>query len=482
MAGKRTKKLSPREKRKKNIRLIVQSNELVEARYMFDTWEMRFFYFFAAMIRKNDEESKKYRVWLKDIRKTYKLNNNDSYHQLREASKRLSDKSVFLNYEKDGTMREVKHRFIKFVDYATDGQDIAYNQEYIDVSIDKEILPFLLHVQKNFDPAITRYTAYDFRNIIELKPYSARIYQLLKKEEYRKEITIVIDDLKKIFNIVDEYKRFSTLYQRIIEPSLISINEHTDITVPIEKIEKLKRGRRIYAIRIPIYAKSMREVSAMRGEDVHGNPFGDIAIIEPVEGKTKADVLYERFEEIVVKDFGVTPSVFIKMLSSGKYSKEAVAQAIEVTRRAKYNQEVKKSVPAFFVTALKNGFTDEKVEQKKKQKKQSNIKLREQRVKELENKYLSKKAAKVKELLEEVEGVREKTLAYLKASKDKILKKRLDRLGLSFDTMDLQDFRDDKILRSFFIKGIIHEYKSYFESLEKEYQKELSQFSKKQVF
>ena len=479
MAGKRTKKLSPREKRKKDIRLIVQSNELVEARYMFDTWEMRFFYFFASMIRKNDEEDKKYRVWLKDIKQAYKLNNNDSYHQLREASTRLSDKSVFLNYEKDGTTREIKHRFIKFVDYAQEGQDIDYNQEYIDVSIDKEMLPFLLHVQKNFDPAITRYTSYDFRNIIGLKPYSMRIYQLLKKEEYRKEILIVIDDLKKMFNIVDEYKRFSTLYQRIIEPSLISINDHTDITVPMERIEKLKRGRKIYAIRIPIYSKTKKEVSEIRGEVMQGqgNLF-EFEEVEIVEEKTRTDILYEEFEETVVKDFGVTPLIFIKMLSTGKYKKEAIEQAIEVTRRAKYNQEIKKSVPAFFVTALKNGFTDEKIEKKKKQKEHKKEDLKGQKIKDLESRYAEKRADKVKEILETVEGVREQTLEYLKVNKNQMLKKRIEVLGLSMETTTLQHFRDDKILRGFFVNGITHEYKAYFESLEKEYQEELAVLKK----
>jgi len=475
MAGKRPKKLSSKEKRKKDIRLIVQSNELVEARYMFDTWEMRFFHFFASMIRKNDVEDKKYRIWLKDVKKAYKLNNNDSYHQLRSAAKRLSDKSVFLNYEQEGVVRELKHRFIKYVDYIQDGQKIIGSQEYVDVSIDREMLPFLLLVQKNFDPEKTRYTAYDFRNVIELKPYSARIYQWLKKEEYRKERILTVDEIKRQFNIIDEYKRFSTLYQRIIEPSLVSINEHTDITIPLDKIEKLKKGRKIYAIRVPIYSKTNKEIAYLQGESIQGTLF-DVQEVDKMDAVpeptlTKVDVLYTTFEQSVVKDFGVTPSVFLKMLLSGVYTKAAIEQAIEVTRRAKFKQEISKSVAGFFVSALKAGFTDEKIERKKKAlaKKKDHTKQLEQ----IEIEYANKKTERIKTILEQEVGAKEKVLAYLKNSTNKQLAARISALNLSVETISIEDFRADKILRGFFIQGILHEYQEYFTDINRAYQQKL---------
>ena len=470
MAGKRPKKLSPKEKRKRDIRLIVQSNELVEARYMFDTWEMRFFFFFASMIRKDDEDDKTYRIWLKDIKKTYKLNNNDSYHQLREASKRLSDKSVFLNYEKDGTVREVKHRFIRFVDYAKEGQQVIDSQEYVDVSIDKEMLPFLLHVKKNFDPLVTRYTSYDFRNIIDLKPYSARIYQLLKKEEYRKEITIVIDELKKQFNIVDEYKRFSTFYQRVIQPSLESINEHTDITVPLDKIAKVKRGRKTYAIRFPIYSKTLEEVSKLRNEFVEENDFKDVIAVEPEIEKTDADILFEEFEDIIVKEWGVTPSIFMRILISGKYGRENIEQAIAVTRRAKYNGEIKKTVAAFFIGALKDGYTDEKVEKAKKAKKHA---YKKQLIAELDAEFADRRQEIINAICTSEHDAIEKVLTHIKSDNFKFtteLRKQVGKLELELASLSLQDFKDNrKVLMNYFYKGVEEKYNPHFEDLLKEY-------------
>jgi len=469
MAGKRPRKLTKREKRKKDIRLIVQSNELVEARYMFDTWEMRFFHFFASMISKDDEEDKTYRIWLNELKKAYRLNNNDAYHQLREAAKRLSDKSVFLTYEKDNTIREVKHRFIKFIDYVKEGQAVLKNEGYVDVSIDKEMLPFLLHVQKNFDPANTRYTSYDFRNVIALKPYSVRIYQLLKKEEYRKERILTVEEIKRQFNIVDEYKRFSTLYQRIIEPSIININEHTDITVPLDKIEKLRKGRKIHALRIPIHSKTKAEIAYLRGEPTQGSLFDvqNMEIAAPEQKRTEADILYGAFEEVVVKDFGVTPSVFLKMITSGNYGEEDIEHAIAVTRRAKYNQEIKKSVPGFFIKALQQGFTDEQLE---KQKKAAASEKQRQDLEALEKEYAERRTERIKQLLESTEGVQEKTILYLKASRNTMLEKRVKELGLSLGNVSIDDFRSDKVLRVFFIEGILHEYRDYFLDIDRWYE------------
>lgn len=484
MAGKRPKPLTNREIRKKNIRLIVQSNELVEARYMFDTWEMRVFHFFASMINKNDDEEKKYRIWLNDIKKAYKLNNNDSYHQLREATKRLSDKSVYLNYEKNGTEREVKHRFIKYVDYAVDGQDISASQEYVDVSIDKEMLPFLLHVQKNFDPAKTRYTAYDFRNVIELKPYAARIYQLLKKEEYRRERILTIDEIKRQFNIVDEYKRFSTLYQRIIEPAFISINKHTDITIPLDKVDKLKRGRKIYALRVPIYSKVEEDISYLVGEAKQASLF-DVVISEDTEVKEElnpADIFFNEFQKVVVESFGVTATVFLKVLKTGKHKKEDIEQAISVTRRAKYNQEIKKNIAGFFLRALKDGYTDPKEEAKKKASKAKKAAEEKKRLKfEIDKLKQAKQVGinnKIREVTTKFPEVTEAAIEEVKNShmaKNLIEKKEID-LGR---TLEIEDYRQDKMLREL-VKGEIIGLKAeFFTEMMQEFDKKIEALEKK---
>ncbi len=389
------KSITKSKKRRGNtIKLVVKSNELVEARYMFDVWETRFFHSLIASIDRKDEDDKVYRLWFKDIKKNFQLKSNQSYSYLREAAISMASKSVYIGWMNDKHRRGRMHRIIRFVDFLEKGQkgEGAKQQEYVDVSIDKDIKPYLLDIKKNFDPKLTRYTSYDLRNIIKLKPYSTRIYELLKQFEYKGFRTIVIEDLKEMFEIKDEYPRFSNFYQKVIITSIDAINKNTDLRIPKDKIEKIKRGRKVYALRFMIMSKSDEEVSIMRNEFVPKTLFDNIEEAEIVEEKlSEADKLFEEFQAIVVKQFGVTPTTFVKMLSSKKYSKKDIEQAINVTRRANYNQMIKSNIAGFFIKALKEGYTDTKEEAKKSRGAAVSSKKAEPNPKKIELQELEKK-------------------------------------------------------------------------------------------
>jgi len=217
---------------------------------------------------------------------------------------------------------------------------------------------------------------------------------------------IKIQALKDAFNITNEYPRFSNFYQKVIKKSIKDINEKTDITVPLDRIEKIKKGRKIEALRFFILSKNRKELTKLRGEE------------EP-----KQRNLFDMD--------GVTPSVFIKMLVSGQYSKEAIEQAIAVTRRAKFNQEIKKSIAGFFVRGLQQGFTDEKIEKQKKGKKEKNKlhKLQKQ-LEKIELEYAKKKDERIKLLLQEQEGVNEIILLYVKENNAYQIKSRAKKLKI----------------------------------------------------
>ena len=58
---------------KSGIALIKKSNDLIEARYKFDVWETRFFLTVLSKIHKDDEEFETYRIYYKEIIKTFGL-------------------------------------------------------------------------------------------------------------------------------------------------------------------------------------------------------------------------------------------------------------------------------------------------------------------------------------------------------------------------------------------------------------------------
>jgi plasmid replication initiation protein len=452
--------------RGETIKLVVKSNELVEARYMFDVWETRFFLSLIAMIDKNDDDEKTYRLWFKDIKTNFKLKSNQSYSYLREAAQSMASKSVYIGWMNDEFRRGRMHRIIRFVDFLEKGQEGKKGvgqQEYVDVSIDKDIKPYLLDIKKNYDPKTTRYTSYDLRNVIKLKSYGMRIYELLKQFEYAGSRTIAVQDLKDMFEITNEYPRFSNFYQKVIKVSVDSINKYTDLRIP--SVEKIKQGRRVAALRFIIESKSDKEVSVLMGDrDMELFDHVDDAAAEPVEKYTPSDILFNQFEEIVVRSFGVTPSTFIKMLNSGKYTKEAIEQAISVTRRAKYQQQIKSNVAGFFIKALKEGFTDVKEEAKKKQTKKKEREDISKELRKLKEQLSTEINNRIREITEKDEKI---TIQVIKSIREDALTggiviKKEEELGRN---LEIEDFRKDGQLRVMVITGIVAQQKDHFEDI-----------------
>ena len=155
--------MSERTKANKGIKVIKKSNQLIEARYRFDVWETRMFLSVLSCIRKEDTDFQTYRIWYRDVIKIFDLKSHQSYGLLREAVKSLMQKTLFVNYQDGGFTRERAYHIIRTSDYLKEGQrgDGVESQEFIDVTIEPEMMPLLLQLQKNF-------TAYDLRNVSKL--------------------------------------------------------------------------------------------------------------------------------------------------------------------------------------------------------------------------------------------------------------------------------------------------------------------------
>ena len=454
-----------KKKRGDQIKLIVQANQLVDARYMFTVWEARFFYTLVAMIHKDDEEDKEYRVWLKDIKKNFPVKSNQSYDLLRQAARSLNRTPVYIGWDKDELRRGREYTLFEFVDYLEAGQkgSKAQQQEYIDLRIHKKMRPFLLHVKKNFDKAVTRYTSFELSNVEKLKPYAMRFYELFKQHEFKGYREFHIQTLKERFLIEDEYPAFGTFNQRVIMPSIKAINKHTDLFIPIDKIEKIKQGRSVVAIRCIIQRKSnvsdQQKITPSSNEPEMTEQYATFEDVIPEQ--TEADRLFEQFEEVVVKSFGVTPSAFLKLLSKNKYKAEEIKQAISVTRRAKFNQEIRKNIAGFFVKALKDGYTDPKEEQKKRQKEAAQLKTQ---LEKLEDEQYSAINERIREITSADEQVTQQAIEAILASTmtAALVKMREKALKRPLIT---EDYRKDEQLRGMVITNIVSQQKDKFEDV-----------------
>jgi plasmid replication initiation protein len=450
----------------KGIALIKKSNQLIEARYNFSVWEMRFFLSVIAQIHRDDDDFKVYRVWFRDIVKTFGLNkNHNSYDLLRDGANKLMDKSFYVRYEDNGNQRESRYHILRKIDYSTLGKEEGRveSQEFIDITIEQEMKPFLLQLQRNF-------TTYDLRNIVKLGVYPIRIYELLKQYETFGKRTLGYEELKTMLEL-EHYSAFGTFYQRIITPAVEEINKNTDLFV--YEVDKIKEGKKVVALEFLFRRKNEVELEtiprtkmtgkmkeAMRPPQYEETENAVIIDETPKTDTNEKDHLFTLFYPKVVENLGVTPMVFTDLIKS--YSEEQFSQAIRITNRAKIEGQIKTNISGFFINALRNGYTDVKEEQAKKKKKEETQK-QQTNLFEQEDKALAIRD-RIRVLVSENPDVTNQAIEHLQRDKKaQILITELQ--ALYGRPLDVEDYRQNKELRTMVLDAIVELNKTFFEDI-----------------
>jgi plasmid replication initiation protein len=459
-------------KKKKSIALIKKANNLIEARYKFDIWEMRFFLMLLSRIDKDDTDLKVHRIWYSEVVKTFGIKTKQSYELLRAGVKGILNRTMLVNTEDEyGFVREKEYNILSYADtlaHAPDGKN-SNGQEYIDVKIVDEVRPFLLQLQKNF-------TYYELSNVTELGVYAIRIYELLKQYESIGERTLAIYEIKKMFELTTEYPRFSNFYQKVIKSSIEEINKYTDLEV--DEPEKIKEGRNVVALLFTFSRKittsitrSDEELSEQSfSERTPSSIFEAAEAVEVLESQSEKDKLYLQFEEVIVKNFGVTPSVFMHLLN--QYDSEQIDQAIRVVRRARANGQIKTNISGFFIQALKAGYTDTKEEQEKKKASDAQ---KQQRAAEMEQEKANRDIEKAKLINDKIrellavnpnlttQAIENMKTQALPQTMINIKEKQLGR------PLQVEDYRQDEFLREAVKVNIIELEKVEFETIFKKF-------------
>jgi plasmid replication initiation protein len=436
----------------KGIKLIKKSNNLIEARYKFDIWETRIFTSVLGLIARDDEDFRVYRIYLRDIIKDFDIKNGNAYDLLREASNNLMDKKFYLDYEVEGADRKKIYHIIRSVDYMTQVKDENKRSlnEYIDVSIDPDMKPLLLHLKEQF-------TTYDVRNIIKFKSsYTVRIYEHLKQYERLKHRRMDVDYLKRVFEISDEYPLFANFYQKVIEPAFRDINEHTDLT--ITDIEKIKEGRKVSALHFKFHKKEEHhfEKSKKNARQLE-LPMEVTEVSIGVNEPPTADIdaLFVQYQGRVVADFGVTPTSFMAELSNK--TPEQIETAIRITDETRRKGDMA-NVAGFFMQALRQGFTDQKEQKKVKIRQTASEKAQKIRDAEILNQAINDK---IRQLVAQDPSITERAMIAVLATKTGQL--RLKKLNIIAPI--IEDFRSDTVLRDLVKDAIVVAHKADFESI-----------------
>lgn len=291
-------------------KLIVKSNDLIEAKYSFNIWELRVFTKMVSLIKPSDLDFKTYAISISDLANDFDLSNKNIYEIIRQVPDGLLKKIVSIPYkDKKGRRRLAKTPLVSAIDIPLERRD----EGVIYLRFDPVLKPFLLQLSE-------RFTTYDLKNVMKLSsPYPFRMYELLKSHAWKshKSFSISVSDLREFLQLGKKYPRYGHFKSRVLSYCQSELNEHTDLSFTFKEI---KQGRRVAEIKFFITLKEQ------------------LIIEENADSYTS------------LKSIGVNNKVALQLIKS--YNQRTIQVAVA---KAKANKKVK-NIAAYVVQALKEEY------------------------------------------------------------------------------------------------------------------------------
>jgi plasmid replication initiation protein len=379
--------------------LVVSSNDLVHAKYDLTLWQKRVFVYAISQLQKETKDFEPIRMNIADIIKFYKgSDGKKTYSTIIEAPKNLDTTLEIPYISKEGNLR---YGFIKLLkNYTIPGDDEDGNQ-YIELCFNNDLRPHLLELKEKF-------LKYDIKNIVDLQStYSFRMFEILKSYEYRKEVEFDIEYLREILEVKNIYKSFKDFKKRIVDKAREDLLKYCDIGFTYKE-KKASKGKKIESLVFTIFKNDPSVKQESADESFSGVVEATIIKIEVDKEKniivdTNKDKLFLKYTPTVINDFGVSPTVYLKLLET--HTEQEVIQAIELSSEERSKGKVK-NIAGFFVEALKKGFQSQqsihKVKESEKKAKIDSEKLKEQETKNKIQDFKRKEGERKQKIVEDL--------------------------------------------------------------------------------
>ncbi len=337
--------------RKKNenpVRLVTKSNRLIEARHDFDIWELRIFTKMLMLIGENDVHLD-YVIPVKDIIADFELSDSErTYLALREAADKLLGRKVYIykhieaeKWERQATTL-IKKYAVPVIKTAT-GQfvEVADKTNYIRIGFDEDVRNLIVDYKNNF-------TRLNLNVLTKLSVKSFRMYELLKQYEDTGFRTILLDDLREIFNLTGQYTLYGSIKQRLLDKAQRDLEEYADITFTYDEI---KKGRAVHRLNFHIHSKNQMSLKVAQNLEKRGDAPPQYF---PLSEHPVPD-FYEEIAQIAVKEWQVNAPVLKKLMV--EFPIDRIRQAVEATNQAIERGKIKGKVAGFFVEAVRSAYT-----------------------------------------------------------------------------------------------------------------------------
>ena len=196
---------------------VVKSNQLIQSRMNWTKLEHRVVAMLIAQLRKDDEQFKEQKVYIKDIADLSGRSGKSLYDQAEEICQKLLDQKVHVRTQtEDGRRRYKGYNCMSTCEYVE-------GSGYIEAKFNDDMRPFLLQLKR-------RFTQYNLQSFMQLSSqHSMRIYELLKMREGLRFLRISVEELREILCCEHSYNRFTDFKRWVIENARDELQEKADI-------------------------------------------------------------------------------------------------------------------------------------------------------------------------------------------------------------------------------------------------------------
>lgn len=218
-------------KQKKEKKIVVKSNKLIEARYRLSLQESRVILWLLTHIHPDDEDFKDHKMDIKEFSKMIGIEADNQYSKLRSVTKHLMQRVLEIYEPNEQEWLQVS--WLSSARYQK-------KKGYVLLRFDPALKPYLLQLKSHF-------TKLEVTDLLQLKSiYSIKIYELLKQYETIGKREISIDDLRLYCGIkTGEYRNYNAIKLYVIERAAAEINAKTEYEIDYQEI---KESRKIIAI------------------------------------------------------------------------------------------------------------------------------------------------------------------------------------------------------------------------------------------
>ena len=215
---------------------IIKHNKLIETSYKLNSREQYFVLHLISEISQNQVDFQEYKMHYSEIER---LINFDGKRRIANKSEvfALMDKlnSEPIIYEKGSIVG--KSVWLQHVEHNTETDVFTF-------SLSQRLREYLLQLKEHF-------TKYNISNIVYLNANGVRLYEVLKRHQFRGECELTIDKLKFYMGIEERYPKYYEFKRWVLLPSQREIKKYTDIRFDFVPAKKARK--RIISLKFYIY-------------------------------------------------------------------------------------------------------------------------------------------------------------------------------------------------------------------------------------